>query len=76
MLDIEIEEIWQQMMKQFKWRNMVTTTSKINQKLNLIDKKKKMEQKIAKMQQQQGNKAFGKLHNEVWDPGRSGSEDT
>jgi len=76
MLDIEIEEIWQQMMKQFKWRKMVTTASKINQKLNLIDKKNKMEQKIAKMQQQQGNKASRKLHNKVWDPGRLGSEDT
>jgi len=70
MLDIEIEEIWQKMMKQFKWRKTVTTTSKINQKLNLIERKKKMEQKTAKMQQQQGNKVSGKLHNEVWDPGR------
>jgi len=49
MLDIEIEEIWQQMMKQSKWRKMVAAASKINQNLNLIDKKKKMEQKTTKV---------------------------
>lgn len=43
MLDIEIEEMWQLMMQQFKWRKIVASASKINQKLNLIDKKKKME---------------------------------
>jgi len=30
MLDIEIEEIWQLMMQQFKWRKMVAAGSKIN----------------------------------------------
>jgi len=65
MLDIEIEEIWQQMMKQFKWRKMVTKTSKINQKLNLIDKKKKMEQKTVEVQRQQRNKASRQLQNKV-----------
>ena len=76
MLDIQIEEIWQQMMKKFKWRKMVTAVSKIHQKLNLIDRKKKLEQKTAKVQQQQKNKAFGQLQNKVWDPGRPRPEDT
>ena len=38
---------------------MVAAGSEINQNLNLIDKKKKMEQKTAEVQQQQGNKAHG-----------------
>jgi len=42
-LETEIEEMWQLMMKQTKWRKMVTAGSMINQSLNLIDKKKKME---------------------------------
>lgn len=58
-LEKEIEEMWQLMMQQFKWRKMVATRRMINQSLNLIDKKKNMEQKTAKVQQQQGNKACG-----------------
>jgi len=49
-LEIEIEEMWELMMKQSKWRKMVVAASKINQNLNLIDNKKKMEQKTAKVQ--------------------------
>ena len=55
---------------------MVAARSKINQNLNLIDKKKKMEQKTIEVQQQQRNKACGKLQNKVWDPGRPILEDT
>lgn len=76
LLEIEIEEMWQLMMKQFKWRKMVAEGSKINQSFNLIDKKKKMEQKTIKVQQQQGNKACGQFQNKAWDPGRQRPEDT
>ena len=75
-LETAIEEMWQLMTKQFKWRKMEAAGSKINQKLNLSDKKKKMEQKIAEAQQQQGNKACGQLQNKVWDPGRLIPENT
>lgn len=68
-LDIEIEEIWQLMMQQSKWRKIEIAASKINQNLNLIDRKKKMEERTTEMQRQQRNKAFGRLHNKVWDPG-------
>lgn len=44
-LDIEIEEVWQLMMQQSKWRKIEIAASKINQNLNLIDKKKKMEER-------------------------------
>jgi len=74
-LEIGIGEVWQLMMKQFKWRKMVVARSMINQSLNLIEKKKKMEKKIAKVQQQ-GNKTCGQLKNKVWDPRRPRSEDT
>ncbi len=60
------------MMKQFKWRKMVTAASKINQKLNLIDKKKK----TIDIQQQQRYKASGKLQDKVWDPGRQRPKNT
>lgn len=68
-LDIEIEEIWQLMMQQSKWRKIEIAASKINQKLNLIDRKKKMEERTTEMQWQQRNKEFGRLQNKVWDPG-------
>jgi len=58
-LETEIEEMWELMMKQFKWKKMVAEGNKINQSLNLTNKMKKMEQKTAKVQQQQGNKAYG-----------------
>jgi len=48
-LDTEIEGMWEVMMKQSKWRKMVAEKRKINQNLNLIDKKKKMEQMTAKV---------------------------
>ena len=37
-------------MKQSKWKEMVAAWSMINQSLNLIDKKKKMDQKTAEVQ--------------------------
>jgi len=55
---------------------MVPEGSKINQSLNLIDKKKKKEQKTIEVQQQQGNKTCGQLQNKVWDPGRQRPKDT
>lgn len=68
--------MWQLMIKQSKWRKMVTTGSMINQNLNPIDKKKKMEKRTSKVQQQQRIKTFGQLQNKVWDPRRQISEDT
>jgi len=45
-LEIEIEEMWQLMMKQFKWRKMEVAASKINQKLkqfyDIVIKEKKI----------------------------------
>lgn len=75
-LDIEIEEIWQLMMQQSKWRKIEIAASKINQNLNLIDRKKKMEERTTEMQRQQRNKAFGRLQKKVWDPGRSRPQTT
>ena len=75
-LDIEIEEIWQLMMQQSKWRKIEIAASKINQKLNLMDRKKKMEQKTSEVQRKQRNKAFGQLQNKIWDPGRPRPQDT
>jgi len=72
MLAIEIEEMWELMMKQSKWRKMVVAASKINQILNLIDKKKK----TIDIQQQQRYKASKQLQNKVWDPGRPRPKDT
>lgn len=69
-MDIEIEEVWQLMMRQSKWRKIEMAASKINQNSKLIDRKKKMEGRTTEMQRQQRNKAFGRLHNKVWDPGR------
>ena len=67
-LDIEIEEIWQLMMQQSKWRKIEIAASMIDQNLNLIVRKKKMEERTTEMQRQQRNKAFGRLQNKVWDP--------
>lgn len=75
-MDIEIEEIWQLMMQQSNWRKIEIAASKINQNLNLIDRKKKMEERTTEMQRQQRNKAFGRLQNKVWDPGRSRPQTT
>lgn len=75
-LDIEIEEIWQLMMQQSNWRKIEIAASKINQNLNLIDRKKKMEERTIGMQRQQRNKAFGQLQNKVWDRGRSRPQTT
>jgi len=68
-LEIEIEGLWQLMMKQAIWRKLTAIGRMINQSMNLIDKKKKMEQKTAEVQQQQRNKALGQLQTKVWDPG-------
>ena len=75
-LDIEIEEIWKLMMQQSKWRKIEIAASKFNQNLNLIGRKKKMEERTTEMQRQQRNKAFGRLQNKVWDPGRSRRQTT
>ncbi len=56
MLDIEIEEIWQLMMKQTKWRKMVIAANKINPKLNLIDRKKKRSKRQKKCSSSKGTK--------------------
>lgn len=69
-LEIKIEELWKLMVKQSRWRKMIATGRMINHSMNLIDKKKKMEQKTTNIQQQQRNKTFGQLQNKVWDPGR------
>lgn len=47
----------------------------MNQSLNLIDKKKKKEQKTSEVHQQQGNNACGQLQNKVWNLGRQRPED-
>jgi len=67
-LDTDIEEIWQLMMKQSIWRKMIATRSMINQNLDLIEKERKMKHKIADIQQQQGCRAFRQLQTKVWDP--------
>jgi len=41
----------------------------ISQNLNLIDKERKMKQKIADIQQQQRCRAFRQLQTKVWDLG-------
>ena len=64
-LEINIEELWLLMMKQSRWRKIVAEGSKINQNLNLIDKKKK----TSDIQQQQRCRAFRQLQTKVWDPG-------
>ena len=64
------------MMQQSKWRKIEIAESKINQNLNLIDRKKKMEERPTEMQWQQRNKAFGRLQNKLWDPGRSRPQTT
>lgn len=69
MFEIEIEELWQLMMKQSIWRRLIATGRVISQNLNLIDKERKMKQKIADIQQQQRCRAFRQLQTKVWDPG-------
>jgi len=51
-MEMEIEELWQLMMKQSKMRKMIAARSMINQNLNLIDKERKMKQKTTDIQQQ------------------------
>jgi len=77
-LEMEIEELWQLMMKWAIGRKMIAAGRMINQSMNLIDKERKIEQKIADIQQQQRSKAFGQLKTKVWDPGdfQSTYEDT
>jgi len=58
MLETKIEEMWQLMIKHSIWRKMVASIRKINQNLNLIDKKKRMEKKTTKVHQQQRRKAL------------------
>jgi len=61
---MEIEELWQLMMKQSRMREM-TEGRMINQNLNLIDKERKMKQKTTDVQQQQRCRAFRKLQTKV-----------
>ena len=68
-LEREIEELWQLMIKQSMWRKLIAARRMINQNLNLIDKERKMKQKTVDIQQQQRCKAFGQLQTKVWDPG-------
>lgn len=68
-LEIEIEELWQVMMKQSRWRRLTTIGRMINQNLNLIDKERKMKQKTKNIQEQQMNRAFKQIQTKVWDPG-------
>ena len=49
-LKIEIEELWQLMMKQSIWRKMIAAGRMINKNLDLIDKERKMKQKTADIQ--------------------------
>ena len=69
MLEIEIEELWQLMMKQSRMRRLIVAGSVTNQNLKLIDKEWKMKQKIDDIQQQQRCRAFRQLQTKVWDPG-------
>jgi len=48
-LEIEIEELWQLMMKKSKWRRLTATGRVINQILKLIDKETKMKQKTTNL---------------------------
>jgi len=66
-LEMEIEELWQLMMKQSRLRKM-TAGGVISQNLKLIEERK-MNQKTTDIQQQQRCKAFGQLQTKVWDPG-------
>lgn len=65
-IEMEIEELWQLMMKQSRMREMTTVGSVINQSLNLIDK---MQQKKEDIQQQQKCRENRQLQTKVWDPG-------
>jgi oligoendopeptidase F len=62
-LETEIEELWQLMMKQSIWRKMIAAGSMINQNLNLIDKERKMKQKTTDIQQQQRCKSIWTVTN-------------
>ena len=68
-LEMEIEELWQLMMKQSMWRKLIVVGSMINQNLNLIDKDRNMKQNTADIRQQQRCKAFGHLQTKFWEPG-------
>ena len=50
MLEMEIEELWQ-LMKHSIWKRLIAAGRMINQNLKLIDKERKMKQKIADIQQ-------------------------
>jgi len=50
-LEMEIEKLWQLMMKQSIWRRLIATERMINQNLNLIDKERKIKQKTVDIQQ-------------------------
>ena len=71
MLEMDIEELWQLMMKQSIWRKLTVVGGMMNQNLKLIDKERKMKQKTDDIQQQQRCKAFTQLQTKVWDPGGS-----
>ena len=67
-LEMEIEELWQLMMKQSRMREM-TAGRMINQNFSLIDKERKMKQKTSDIHQQQSYRAFRQLQTKVWDHG-------
>ena len=69
MLEIEIEELWQLMMKRSRWRRLIATRKVIYQNLKLIDKERNIKQKTTNIQQQQRNRVFKQLQTKVWDPG-------
>ena len=67
-IEMDIEELLQLMMKQSIWRRMKTGMM-INQNLNLIDRMRKPKQKTVDIQQQQRCRAFREVETKVWDPG-------
>jgi len=67
-LEMEIEELWQMMMKQSRMREM-TEGRMTNQNLKLIDKERKMKHKTTDIQDQQRCRAFRQLQTKFWDPG-------
>ena len=66
---MDIEELWQLMMKQGIGRKMIAAGRMINQNLNQNDKERKMKQKTAEIQQQQRCKMFVQLQTKFQDPG-------
>lgn len=66
-LEMEIEELCQLMMKQSRLRKMIAG-GVISHNLKLIEERN-MKQKTTDIQQQKRCKAFGQFQTKVWDPG-------